>query len=470
MFQAIKNATRAFNQSLGGDRNSRSVLTKLEGVSGTQIMSGVIVDEDTNIKFKELDSGIKEYRQMLRVDPVVYGLVNACKLPILRAEARIDAASDSPEDEKIAEEVRDNFFENDNFTYGQWLRDVLRFFEFGFEVMEKQFELKDGRFRWKAWKHRRPETFSNNGWQLNENGDLDHVHQNNVWDNKLQRFIPETTIKQDAIFHIANEMEGENFQGISVLRPVYRAYFIKDIFTRLQTIQAERGAVGVPTGTLKQGSTKMDEMISVLKSIRSHPEAYLAMSEDDFILSFFGGKDFFGLDLTPMIDAQNKEMVEALSMGFLQQSKGESGIGSQAKQTVDVDLSMLMLESYTNFIEEIMNGSSFGLRHIRQLVDLNYGNIVKRQGFKYPKFKIAKISQDDVLLFVKAFDLAKKSGFINKTTNKDEAFIRKVIGAPERDMEEDEERGSSHIPPQFLPGGGEDEEKEEEEELELEEA
>jgi len=285
MFQAIKNATRAFNLSRGNDRNARSVLTKLEGVSGTQIIDGMIFDEDTNIKFQELDSGIKEYRQMLRVDPVVFGLVNAWKLPILRAEPRIDAASDSPEDEKIAEEVRDNFFENDNFTYGQWLRDVLRFFDFGFEVMEKQFELKDGRFRWKAWKHRRPETFSIQGWQLDESGDLDHVHQSNVWDNKLQRFI-ETTIKQDAIFHIANEMEGENFQGRSVLRPCYRAYFIKDKMIRLQSIQAERGATGIPMGKLKN-SSKMDDMIAILKSLRSHEKSYLAMSDDDFDLGFF---------------------------------------------------------------------------------------------------------------------------------------------------------------------------------------
>lgn len=459
MFQAIRNATRAFNLSRGNDRNARSVLTKLEGVSGTQIIDGMIFEEDTNVKFQELDSSIKEYRQMLRVDPVIFGLVNAWKLPILRAEPRIDAASDAPEDEKIAEEVRDNFFENDNFTYGQWLRDVLRFFDFGFEVMEKQFELKDGRFRWKAWKHRRPETFSNNGWHIDENGELSHVHQNNVWDNNLQRFISETTIKQDAIFHIANEMEGENFQGKSVLRPCYRSYFIKDTFIRLEAIQGERGAVGIPMGTLKN-SSKMDEMIKVLKSLRSHSKAYLAMSEDDFILSFFGGKDFFGIDLGPKIDKHNKEMVEALSMGFLQQSKGESGVGSQAKQTVDINLSMLMLESQANFVEEIMNGSSFGLRHIRQLVDLNHANVVK-----YPKFRIAKISKDDVLLLVKAFDLAKKSGFINKTTNEDEAFIRKVMGVPERDMEKDEERGSSHvIPPQLLPAG---ESEEEEEELEL---
>lgn len=460
MLQAIKNATRAFNLSRGGDRNSRSVLTKLEGVSGTQIISGMIFDEDTNIKFQELDSGIKEYRQMLRVDPVLFGLVNAWKLPILRAEPRIEAASDAPEDEKIAEEVRDNFFENDNFTYGQWLRDVLRFFEFGFEIMEKQFELKDGRFRWKAWKHRRPETFNFDAWNLDEKGDLSHIHQN-AYDNRTQAFRSDITIKKDAIFHIANEMEGENFQGKSVLRPCYRAYFIKDKMIRLQSIQAERGAVGVPHGTLKN-SDKMDDMVKVLKSLRSHEQSYIADSENDFELSFFGGKDFFGLDLNPIIDAQNKEMVEAMSMGFLQQSKGDSGVGSMAKQGEDIDLAMLMLESQANYVEEIQNGSSFGLRHIRQLVDLNHANVVK-----YPKYRIAKISQDDVELLLKAIGLAKSSGFINKTTNEDEKFIREKLGVPERDMEDDEERGSSHITPQLLPGG---KEEEEEEELEFQEA
>jgi len=94
---------------------------------------------------------------------------------------------------------------------------------------------------------------------------------------------------------------------------------------------------------------------------------------------------------------------------------------------------------------------------------LNYNNVVK-----YPKYKIAKISQDDVELLLRAIDLAKKSGFINKTTNEDEKFIREKLGVPERDMDEEEERGSSPVmPTQFLPAV---EEEEEEEEFELENA
>jgi len=439
MIQAIRNGARAFNLSRGGNNKARAVLTQLEGVSGTQIINGMISGEDTNIKFEELESGIKEYRQMLRVDPIVYGLVNAYKLPIIRATPSIESASDAPEDEKIAEEVRSNFLENDNFTYGQWIRDVLRYLDFGFEVMEKQFELINQRWRWKAFKHRRPETIRE--WQTDENGDLDHVHQNNVWDNKLQRSIPETTIEQDAIFHIANEMEGENFQGKSALRVAYRSYFIKDKFVRFQAIQGEKAAFGVLHGTL-QNSSKKDEMIDFLKSYRVHESGYVADSDGDFKLGVIGGKDLFGIDLQPWIDAHNKEMVEGLNAGFLQQSKGESGVGSMAKQGEDIDLFLLMLESAANFIEDVMNGSFFGLKHIRQLVDLNHANVKK-----YPKYKIAKISQDDVKSLMEQMKLAKESGVINKFTNDDEAQTREAIGMAERKMDDNEERGTISAPP-----------------------
>lgn len=449
--QAIKNAARAFNLSRGGDTRSRAVLTQLDGVSGTQISDGRIVGEDSNIKFEELESGIKEYRQMLRVDPIVRGLVNAWKLPIRRAVPTIEAASDAPEDEKIAEEVRSNLFENDNFTYGQWIQDVLRYLEFGFEFLEKQFEMIDGKWRWKAFKHRRPETIS--GWELDDNGgELDHIHQD-AWDNNSKTFRTDIIIKKDKIFHIANEMEGENFQGQSVLRSAYRSYFIKDKMIRWQAIQAEKAAFAVLHGTLKN-SSKKQEMIDFLSSYRIHEKGYVADSEGDFEIKTIGGKDLFGIDLQPWIDAHNKEMVEALSAGFLQQSKGDSAVGSMAKQGEDIDLHLLGLEAQANFIEDIMNGSSFGLRHIRQLVDLNHNNVVK-----YPKLKLEKISQDDVESYLRQLKLAKDSGAIDKFTNEDESSVREKLGAPEREMDEDEERGATPFEP-----------VEEKEELELAEA
>jgi len=259
MFQAIRNGARAFNLSRGG--KERAVMTSLEGVSGTVIQGGFVFDEDTNVKFQELESGIKEYRQMKRVDPVIRGLLNAWKLPILRAEPRIEPASEDNEDLKIAEEIESNLFENDNFTYGQWLKNVLYFFDFGFEVQEKQFELVDGRWRWKMFSHRRPETIFK--WGV-ENGELDHIHQQ-AFDVTTQAWRTDIVIPKAKLFHIANEMEGENFQGESVLRAAYRSYFIKDKMIRLQAIQAEKGALGIPHGTL-QNSTKKAEMIEFLQN------------------------------------------------------------------------------------------------------------------------------------------------------------------------------------------------------------
>lgn len=412
----------------------------IKGTSGTQIIDGRMFDEDTNVIFQDLETGIDEYRQMKRIDPVIRGVLNALKQPILRATPTIKPASEDNEDLEIAKEIESNLFENDHFTYEQWLKNILYYFEFGFALLEKEFELVDGKWRWKNWHHRRPETISK--WN-SDRGELRSVVQE-AFDVDSQKFVTTKPIKQRNIFHIANEMEGLNFQGESVIRSAYRSFLSKDRLIRLQNVQAERGAVGVPHGIAKSANaTKKAEMIAALQNLRSHEESYLVSSEGDFELGFFGGKDFFGLDLKPYIEFHNNEIVEAVGAGFTQQAKGDSAQGSRAKQEADIDFFALALESHANHVEAINNNGSFGMQHIRQIVDLNHKNVKK-----YPKLEIAKISQDDVKSLMESLKIAKDNGLIDKWTNEDEARGREKLGWIEREMDENEERGVSPVIPQ----------------------
>ena len=126
-------------------------------------------DEDKRKNFQDLEAGIGEYRKMLR-DPVVKGMLNAWKNPVLRAERWIEPASEDSEDLRIAEEVESNFFENEHFSFDDWFRQVLFFNEFGFELMSKQFEVVDGRWRIRKFMHLKPETIC--GWNTDDNLDL----------------------------------------------------------------------------------------------------------------------------------------------------------------------------------------------------------------------------------------------------------------------------------------------------------
>lgn len=413
---------------------------KTKGTSGTQIVNGFMFDEDTNVIFQNLETGIDEYRQMKRIDPVIRGVLNALKQPILRATATIKPASQDNADILIAKEIESNLFENDHFTYGQWLKNILYYFEFGFEVLEKEFELVDGKWRWKMWHHRRPETI----WKWDsKNGELKSIVQQ-AFDVDTQKWLITKPIKQKSLFHIANEMEGLNFQGESVIRSAYRSFLSKDRLIRLQNVQAERGSVGVPHGIMKSGNTtKKNEMIASLQNLRSHEESYIVSSEGDFELGFFGGKDFFGLDLKPYIEFHNNEIVEAAGAGFTQQAKGDSSQGSRAKQEADIDFFALALESHTSNVESVNNNGSFGMQSIRQLVDLNHKNVEK-----YPKLEIAKISQDDVQDLMTSLKTAKETGLIDKWTNKDEVRGREKLGWIEREMDDEEERGVSPVIPQ----------------------
>jgi len=222
-------------------RKESQELTKKSGVSGTQLIDGFIFDEDKNVKFQTPEVTANEIDNM-RTDPIICGLLNAYMIPILRAEARIEPASDANIDLKIAEEVKSNLFRNQHFTYQQWLRDRLLYLTYGFEVASKQFEIVNSRWRWKRWTHLKPSTITK--WLLDDNADLSHVEQFafNAVSNKFET----AKIKVQKVFHIANEMEGHNFQGRSVIRSAYRSWLLKDTKMRLMGIQAERGGVGIP--------------------------------------------------------------------------------------------------------------------------------------------------------------------------------------------------------------------------------
>lgn len=415
------------------------------GTPGTELLGGYIVREDHKDEFNN-ELGIDIYDEMIRVEPILKGLLNVIKMPIMSQEARIDPASDDNEDMEIAEEVEDNLFNNSNFTYSQWLGDVLQYLTYGFVVLEKTFEVIDGRYRWKKFAYRKPGTIRR--WFVKESM-LDYLEQDAI-DANSGRWRT-VDIPQHKVFHIAHEMQGLNFRGISVLRPAYRAFKMKDDIVRRMAIQSERGAVGIPKITYKQGdpgAATKEKARAVVKNLRSDALAFVEQTQH-FDIEFIGGKEFFGFDLKPYAHYHDQQMVSHFMAGFLEQSK--DGTGSFAKQKSDIELFLDALDSVANHIEDIMNNGNLGMQHIKQLVDLNVVTDV------YPKFRISKLRGTDIGALAETISKFVTARGVHLTAE-DEVYLREELGLPERDIAdieaEAEERKQSMQ--QIMTGGDND--------------
>jgi len=438
-----------------------SAVQAMRAPSGTVINLGLIDWDGHNKRWEDRDNRFIDMRNMRR-DPVVKGLLSANELPILNAGGRIVPASDNNEDLKIAEFVKDVFWGGKTtFDFREFQTRMFRYKQFGFQVMVKRTQNIDNQIYWKRFTELNPETVEK--WFTDEDFNIKSIFQENAYNSTTDRF-EDHHISIDSVFYIANEVQGANFEGEAILAAIYGAWWRKDKYLKLKGIQAERGAVGMPRGKIARGASEAEKtaLKNVLQKIRSHERSYALETEGAFTIDFIGGKDFFGIDLLPFIEAENREMVEAINAGFLQQSTGDSAAGSFAKQAADIDFFKMGVAAQQDFIDSVLNNGYLGSQSIiKQLVTLNFPNVTE-----FPEYVSNDAYQDDISALVASVKLAKEGGFLT-ATNEDEEFLRDRLGLPE--VELPEERPKPMVPVMGSPDDAQGDEPEEDDDDEDEE-
>jgi len=53
-------------------------------------------------------------------------------------------------------------------------------------------------------------------------------------------------MSQDSVSAFTNGKEGENWEGVSLLRPAYKPWFMKSTLEKIDAIAHERQSLGVP--------------------------------------------------------------------------------------------------------------------------------------------------------------------------------------------------------------------------------
>ena len=381
------------------------------GATGTQFFSGFITNDEYLTEFKGL-KGVPIYDKMKRSDAQVRGTLYAIKLPIRQAKWYMEPASDSPEDKEIAERIQKNLFREMTITWDDFLRQALGYTDFGFSSFEKVFQLyDDGKILLKKlaprlqssiyrWYTDNDDNFAGlqQFVQKEDSGDYEYI---NIFRDKLVLFI--------------NDQEGNNFEGLSVLRSAYKHWYIKDKLYKIDAIGHDRWASGIPY--LQEGPDANDDdrdrAATVLENLHSREKSYVNLPHGyEFNLFEKSGSND---SIIKSIQHHNEEIAKNILAQFI--NLGTSSTGSRALGESFEELFMQSLNAIGDYVEDIMNRFV-----IRQLVDMNWN--VK----EYPRLKHSKI----MLNQSRWLESISKIGLSNAVTRDTEIeqLLRETMGLP----------------------------------------
>jgi hypothetical protein len=209
-------------------------------------------------------------------------------------------------------------------------------------------------------------------WHQDALGDLTHIVQF-LSGTKAGDLLGglKTIQARDLVYYRVGE-EGDNWEGVSLLRPAWKPFYLKDRIERLDAIAHEREATGIPvvyppsSADLAGDDERLDALEEKLANIRGGEVGYLIMPgpkaehmEDGgrgwtFELIGFGGNSG-GRDAKPALEYHSDKIAAAVVAEFMRLGQGGSPGGSRAVGEVQQDPFYAGVEALAGVVEAELN-------------------------------------------------------------------------------------------------------------------
>ena len=389
-------------------------LGKELGKSGTVIFKGIITQEEYNSKLSNIITANRIYDTMRRSDATVRSTLQVVKLPILSTEWQLEAASDSKEDEYVRNFCDRELFGR-NVDFHHFMKEGLTLFDFGFSVCEKVYELTDfeGQTRIGIGKLSYRKQRSIQAWETQDG--KPGVTQ------MLQDGTGLVNIPMVKLIVFTNDKEGDNFEGMSLLRYAYKHWDIKDKLDLVNAIALEKLAVGVPV--LKKPADANDTDLAnareALREFRANEEGYQEIPIG-WELEMMDLKANSTKDVIPTIKYHDRQ----IQMSVLAQFLSLGGSDASGSRAVSEDHSKLFLLSEEAAAKNLQ--STLQEQLIKQLCDLNFANLPNG----YPKLTFSKIGDEDATALATNVKELMAAGALTYDAELEE-HLRKVLRLPD---------------------------------------
>jgi phage gp29-like protein len=365
---------------MASDNTDNSLLkpmfTEILGASGTWTNFGFITNEEYlgQLLWRR---GIETYDHMRR-DATIQGMLKAVKHPLLSATYDIEPASDEAFDQFVARHVENELF-NRNVKWRDFLQDALGKCDFGFSVFEKSYELT-------TFENKPVVGIKELGWRKQwsvlrwaTSDDQPGITQ--------QLLSGPVDIPQEKLLTFVNDKEGDNYQGISLLRYIYHNWEMKKRIENLMMVDFMR-SLGFPIVEYNPEASQKDQqrMEEILKNFRSHQQQYMFFPRGKFTWDWAKiqpNTDNF----IKALEHIQREIDKSVLAQFLDLGGGRNASGSRA---LSEDHSQLFEKALEAIINEIVGKINSDL--IQQLCDQNWSAMPNG----YPKLVFSNIGDKDM--------------------------------------------------------------------------
>lgn len=339
------------------------------GSSGTNIYSGYIT-EDYLAELRGTKA-MKIYDKMRRSDPRIKMVSSAVKNPIKSADWIIrkkEGVLDSPLVEEQEKLMRKILFGGLKKSWKKTLHEILSMVDFGHAELEitHQVILKDKNFgphiAVKSLKLIGQKTVER--FNVSNDGDLISVTQYASGDVGRN-----ATVAAEFVLHFAIDKEGDNYEGISMLRPCYGPWLRKNNALKQESVGNQNfstpiAVMSVPDG--EQESVQYANAINFLENYANNTASYILKPNGwDLELK---SNTFDSSKIRETIRSENEEITFAFLANFLNLGSGGGG----GSYSLSNDLSDFFTTSLEFIAEEIVE--TFNNQLIPAMIKLNFPN------------------------------------------------------------------------------------------------
>lgn len=313
---------------------------------------------------------IKVFDRMRREESQIVSVLRAVKLPIRRAEWLIDAAG---VDQEVTDLVAANLGlpvkgqdrapapvrTKGRFSFAEHLRLALLSLDFGHMFFEQVYRIDEETGQ--AWLRklgpRLPRTIQE--IKVAADGGLESIQQYPAGDASAE------PIPVSALVAYVNEREG-NWLGMSMLRPAYKNWALKDILLRVQVETVDRNGMGVPVYEGAENEKDLTKGQKIVEDWRSGRAAGAAIPHGAKLAP--KGVEGQLPDADVPIRYHDEQMARAVLAHFLNLG---TQTGSWALGSTFADFFTLSLQAVA---DEVAN--TFTQHVVEDLVDINFGETV----------------------------------------------------------------------------------------------
>jgi hypothetical protein len=277
----------------------------------------------------------------MRHDPQLAAILKVYTLAITRARWSIDPAGCRDE---VAARVADDLglpvlgvdeepsgARRRAFTFAEHLRLSLLDLVYGHMFFEQTYAEADGGWRLATVQERMPQTVAE--VKLNPDGTIRYVEQEAGIGSRTPTQI---TTADHRLVAYANEREGSNYFGRSLLRPAYGMWLIKDQVLRVHATSIRRFGMGIPYAENKPGATPQEiaetsRMVANLKATE-HMGASLPHGATLKLAGLTGSAP----DAVAFLDYLDRQMTRATLTSLLDMATSTRGSRSLGETIMDV--------------------------------------------------------------------------------------------------------------------------------------